>query len=290
MTKVAILGAGGFLGVPIAAEMQANGFDVVSFRRTGIATQSDREIEVDLFNVESLRAGLIRSKPEVVISTAWDTQHGKFWTSSLNSAYKDATLMFAEISFQLGVDVFLGLGTMSEYGANPGICNAETSPLVSTDAYSKAKIETGIELKRIGDAYNRKTNWLRVFQAFGPNEKSERFIPGLVSTISAGNPFSIRTPNYEMDWIHSSDIASAVLFSINKELAHFVDVGTGLATTVRGFSELVCSELNLDMELLDYSGQVPGHQKKAVVALSTELLSLGWTPTQSLVSRVRSLR
>jgi nucleoside-diphosphate-sugar epimerase len=290
VTKVVILGARGFLGVPIAAEMEANGFQVVSFSRTRNTIASDCEIEVDLFDIASLRAGLLQSKPQVVISTAWDTQHGKFWTSSLNAAYKDATLKFAEISFELGVDVFLGLGTMSEYGANPGTCNAETTPLESTDAYSKAKIETGIELKRIGDAYNRKTNWLRVFQAFGPNEKSERFIPGLISTLSAGNPFSIRTPNYEMDWIHSSDIASAVLFSINKELGHFVDVGTGLATTVRGFSELVCSELDLDMDLLDYSGQVPGHQKKAVAAPSTELLSLGWTPTQSLMSRVRSLR
>ena len=93
-----------------------------------------------------------------------------------------------------------------------------------------------------------------------------------------------------MDWIHSSDIASAVMFTINKELGHFVDVGTGIATTVKSLSELVCSELDLDLELLDYSGQVPGHQKKAVTAPDTELLSLGWTPAEPLMSRVRSLR
>ncbi len=289
MTKVAILGAQGFLGMPIATALKTNGFDVVNFSRRGIINPSDSDIEADLFNLESLRIGLSKSKPDVVISTAWDTEHGKFWTSELNSKYKEATLGFAEISFELGVSVFLGLGTMSEYGTNPGMCNADTSPLVPVDIYSKAKIETGIELERIGTAFNRKTNWLRVFQAFGPREKSERFIPGLISTLREGKPFSIRTPNYEMDWIHTFDIASAVLFTLENELNHFVDVGTGIATSVKNLSELVCSELDLNTGLLDYSGQIPGHQKKAVVDPGTQLLSLGWTPAESLKSRVRSL-
>ena len=114
MTKVAILGAQGFLGMPIATALKTNGFDVVNFSRRGIINPSDSDIEADLFNLESLRIGLSKSKPDVVISTAWDTEHGKFWTSELNSKYKEATLGFAEISFELGVSVFLGLGTMSE--------------------------------------------------------------------------------------------------------------------------------------------------------------------------------
>ena len=290
MTKVAILGAQGFLGMPIATALKANSFDVVTFSRSEIINPSDSEIEADLFNIESLRIGLSKSKPDVVISTAWDTEHGKFWTSELNSKYQEATLKFAEVSFELGVSVFLGLGTMSEYGTNPGMCNADISPLVPVDVYSEAKIETGIELERLGAAFNRKTNWLRVFQAFGPSEKSERFLPGLISTLREGKPFSIRTPNYEMDWIHTSDIASAVLFTLENELNHFVDVGTGIATSVKNLSELVCSELELDTRLLDYSGQIPGHQKKAVVDPGTQLLSLGWSPAESLKSRVRSLR
>lgn len=290
MTTVAILGAQGFLGRPIANTLKANDFEVVTFSRSGLNALSPHNFEVDLFDIESLKRSLIKSRPDVVISTAWDTEHGKFWTSALNSKYKDATLRFAEICFELGVESFLGLGTMSEYGNNPGMCNANSTPLISVDLYSEAKIETGNELKSIGKANNRKTNWLRIFQAFGPNEKPERFIPGLISTLRSGNPFSIRTPNFEMDWIHTSDIASAVLFSLKNELDHFVDVGTGIGTTVRNLSELVCDELDLDARLLDYSGQIPGHEKKATVDPGAQLFSLGWTPAESLESRVRSLR
>jgi len=288
--KIAILGAYGFLGKPILSKLKTRGFEVVTFSHSEIDSSSNSNFKVDLFDIDSLRIALLNSRPDVVISTAWDTEHGKFWTSELNSKYKNATLNFAEVSFELGVSVFLGLGSMSEYGVNPGACDAIKTPLVPVDLYSKAKIETGVELELIGKAFNRKTNWLRVFQAFGQNEKPERFIPGLISTLRQGKPFSIRTPNYEMDWIHASDIASAVLFTLENSLSHFVDVGTGIPTSVKDISELVCSELKLELGLLDYSGQIPGHQKKAVVDSSAQILSLGWAPSESLKSRVRSLR
>jgi len=290
VTRVAILGAHGFLGSPIASVFKTNGYDVVSFSRTRKKDSVLPEYQVDLFDSESLRNALIDAKPNIVISTAWDTEHGKFWTNESNSRYRDATLKFAELSFGSGVEVFLGLGTMSEYGTNPGICNAENSPLISSDIYSASKIETGNGLKLIGERFGRKTNWLRAFQAFGPNEKPQRFIPGLISTLRHEEVFAIRTPNFEMDWIHTSDIAAATLFVVENNLNHFVDVGTGIGTTVKDLSELVCAELELDTALLDYSGQIPGHERKVIVDQNALLFSSGWSPAESLKSRINSLR
>lgn len=290
MTRVAILGADGFLGAPIAAAFSENGYEVISFSRTKKKDSLFQEYQVDLFDSESLKLALIDTKPNIVISTAWDTEHGKFWTSESNSLYRDSTLKFAELSFENGAESFLGLGTMSEYGTNPGICNAENSPLISSDIYSASKIQTGSELRLIGERFGRKTNWLRVFQAFGPNEKAQRFIPGLISTLRLKENFAIRTPNYEMDWIHTSDIATATLFVLENKLDHFVDVGTGIGTTVKDLSELVCAELELDIGLLDYSDQTPGHERKVIVDQNALLFSSGWSPAESLKSRVNSLR
>lgn len=216
MPKIAILGAQGFLGLPISIAFQAKGWEVVALSRTESEGKFREEILVNLFDEETLKKALTIARPDVVLSTAWDTEHGKFWTNASNPNYKDATLRFAKLSFEAGVETFIGLGTLSEYGTSPGFCNAEVSPLVSNDIYSKSKIETGLELKEIGEKYGVRTHWARVFQAFGPNEKPERFIPGLIKNLSDGKPFSIRTPNYEMDWIHTSDIASAVTFMLEE--------------------------------------------------------------------------
>lgn len=290
MQKIAILGTTGFLGSPIADSFEANGWEVIAFSRTQSSNSFRQGILADLFDEESLRRALLHSRPNVVLSTAWDTEHGKFWTNESNINYRDATLRFAELSFQAGVETFIGLGTMSEYGSSPGFCDADVTPLVSNDIYSKSKIEAGLKLKKIGEEFGRQTYWARVFQAFGPNEKSERFVPGLITKLQNGTEFSIRTPNFEMDWIHTADVASAIVYMLENRLNHFVDIGTGIGTTVRELSELICEEFDLDSNLLDYSGQIPGHEKKAVVDKQTQLLSLGWRPTESLRNRIKSLR
>ena len=290
MPKIAILGVTGFLGSPIADSFEAKGWEVIAYSRTESTSSGRQEILVDLFEEESLRLAISLSRPDVVLSTAWDTEHGKFWTNESNIDYRDATLRFAELSFQAGVETFIGLGTMSEYGTSPGFCDAKVTPLVVNDIYSKSKIETGVELKKIGEVFERQTHWARVFQAFGPNEKSERFVPGLITKLQNGAEFSIRTPNFEMDWIHTADVASAIVFTLENRLNHFVDIGTGIGTTVKELTELICEEFDLDPNLLDYSEQIPGHEKKAVVDGQTQLLSLGWRPAESLRNRIRSLR
>ena len=285
-----ILGATGFLGAPIVDAFSDQGWEIVAFSRTARTNRHVREFQADLFDEPSLKSALNLARPNVVLTTAWDTEHGKFWTNESNVIYRDATLRFAELSFESGADTFFGIGTMSEYGTSPGFCNAEFSPLVATDVYSNSKIETGLELKAIGDKYGKRTHWARVFQAFGPNEKLERFVPSLITKLRNNEKFTIRTPNYEMDWIHTADVASAIVYALEKRLNHFVDIGTGVGTSVRELSELICREFELDPNLLDFSEQIPGHEKKAVVDSSTQLLSLGWKPAESLRNRVRSLR
>ena len=287
--RVVVLGAKGFLGAPIANTLKKNGYELTTLSQSEQFQVPGISYKADLFDLTSLQIALKHSRPEIVISTAWVTEHGKFWTSELNAHYKNATLEFAKLSFELGAEAFIGVGTMSEYGNNPGRCDARETPLVATDVYSKAKIETGLELLEIGKSFGKKTNWLRVFQAFGPNEKPERFIPGLVSTLKNGKSFPIRTPDFEMDWTHTSDIASAVSFSISNELDHFVDVGTGYGTTVRNLSEMICEELGLDPKLLDYSGEIPGLEKRVVASLNAQIFTAGWQPDETLRARIKSL-
>lgn len=289
MSKVVVLGGNGFLGLPISELLKEHGHEVFVFSRKAPYRDSGKSLLVDLFDTKSLRQAMEFCKPEIVVCTAWDTEHGKFWNSSLNPKYQSFTLKFAELSFELGVSKFLAFGTMSEYGNDPGLCNSAESELIGTDHYSRAKIETGISLKALGDSFDRKTNWLRIFQAFGPNENPDRFIPGLISSVNSGKSFSIRTPNYVMDWIHSHDIASAVLYALEKDLDHFIDVGTGIGTSVKSISELVCETLNLNSSFLDYTSEIPNHRKTAVVSQASPLLLSGWRPTVSLKERIASL-
>ena len=49
--------------------------------------QEGKKFLLIFFNEESLRKALLKSRPDVVLSTAWDTEHGKFWTNESNIDY-----------------------------------------------------------------------------------------------------------------------------------------------------------------------------------------------------------
>ncbi|MFZ4600203.1 MAG: NAD-dependent epimerase/dehydratase family protein [Terrimicrobiaceae bacterium] len=289
MNKVAILGGSGFIGAKLSDVFEFNNFEVVLFERDITKKSSRKLCKVDLFDSDSLEKALKNEKPDLVISTAWDTAPGNFWTSEINVKFRDATINFAEMSFRADVSTFIGLGTVSEYGISPGICDASKTLLVESDIYSKSKIQTGNSLHELGMKYGTKTHWARVFQAFGPNEKVQRYIPGLMANLSQGNRFFVKTPHYVLDWIHTEDIASAIFFGYLNKLGHFLDVGTGIGTSVSEFSTILCRELSFDPDLLDFSQAIPDHHKIAVVDKSSQILANGWKPQLQLSDRIRSL-
>ena len=288
MPKVAILGGTGFIGEELSKIFEANDFDLVLLGRGLNQNGVRRYCQVNLFDPESQKGALQKEKPDIVISTAWDTEPGKFWTSELNVKYRNSTLNFAELAFKEDVSTFIGLGTVSEYGDNPGYCNARTSTLKRTDIYSKSKIETGLLLEALSVKFGTKTHWARIFQAFGPNEKKQRYIPSLISTLQQKNRFFVKTPNFILDWIHTEDIASAIYYGYVNSMNHFLDVGTGIGTSVTDLSNMICSKFNFDTDLLDYTQALPNN-KIAVVDKYSQLLANGWAPKFTLSDRIDSL-
>ena len=287
--KILIVGANGFLGRPIAQEFEDLDYEVIRVNRGNPKDPVALSEVGDILDEDSMKSILRRIKPNIVLSTAWDTDPGNFWTSKLNPIYRDATLRFAKDSFEQNVDTFIGLGSVSEYGLNPGSCNTLSTPLDPVNAYAESKIFTGQELQHLGVKYGRRTHWLRIFQAFGPNEKPQRFIPSLISNLQDGKAFSVNTPENKLDWIHSLDIASAVEFSYRNNLNHFVDVGTGMETTTASVAEMLCKELGLDSRLIVYPPEKSTPSNVQFVDSTSQLFKAGWTPKLSLRERIASL-
>lgn len=289
MNKVAIIGANGFLGSTITNRFNIDGWEVLPTSRLN-STQSQQKLShVDIYDEASIDDFLLKNRPELVVSTAWETEHGKFWNKKTNIKYAAATTRLASRCYELGVLNFIGLGTMSEYGETPGPCDSRITPLNPSDLYSKTKSETGIQLKEIAESFGRQFSWLRVFQAFGPREKEQRFIPTLIRTLGSGNKLEILSPHNRMDWIHSQDVASALSFSIANELFGFLDIGTGVSTSVADISKEVSKIFGFDESLLIIKNSENPLNKDIYVGESSQIFRLGWKPEKSLADRLRSL-
>jgi nucleoside-diphosphate-sugar epimerase len=238
--KIAVIGGGGFVGSSVFKALRTINSDTVYTSRSDlISNYSKNFMRLDLFDKSSWDMLINEFKPNVVICVAWETEHDKYWNKATNFDYMNATIDFATTCLKGTVDKFIGFGSMSEYGFSPGKCNADTTLVNPQDSYSEAKVLTSIALNQIADDLGKKANWVRLFQPYGMNEKPDRLIPTLIKNIINDTPITVKFPDHTLDFIHINDVADAVKLIATNDFNYSVNVGTGVATSIRG----VCSTL-----------------------------------------------
>lgn len=82
------------------------------------------------------------------------------------------------------------------------------------------------------------------------------------------------------EFLYSDDLADAAIFLMNKDVESFINIGTGIETSINQLVDLIC-------EIIDYHGRIvwnpskPNGAPKRVLDVS-KLNSLGWKPKTSL--------
>lgn len=128
------------------------------------------------------------------------------------------------MSFESGVETFVGLGTISETCFSLGFSNAAYSPLLATNIYSNSKIETGLRLKEIEKNREDRTIGNIFFKLLG-QMKNREICPTLISNLQNGNQFLIRTPNFEIGENNTLDVASEIIFKLENRRNCFAYIG-----------------------------------------------------------------
>jgi nucleoside-diphosphate-sugar epimerase len=258
-SKIAIIGGNGFIGSAICREL-------AKFKMKVFLTTRDLKIvdgnfvKFDLLNRYSWDSLLNDIKPDIVINTAWETEHNKYWDKDTNKIFMKSTINFATACFTSGVKSFLCIGSGSEYGYSPGKCNALLTPLNPQDLYSESKVLTSVALKDIATNFGRKANWIRLFQPYGPGEKTERLIPSLIRDMSRGTPIKIKFPNHKLDFTHTSQIAYAIRMIASHDINFSINIGTGEATSAKDIALLLADIINFPKENINFNEQDNGER------------------------------
>jgi nucleoside-diphosphate-sugar epimerase len=269
--KILIVGSRGFLGRAFMTRMKFLGHDIQELNRT--------EVSSGFFDLPRVKATLESNFFDCVISFAWITSSADYRTSDENKSFRDATINLAIQSKINLVPHFVGIGSAAEYGNQNLNCDSSTSPLIKSDAYSSAKIETFHELTRIFGKKN--FTWARVFQPYGAGQDRNRFLPYLINAQLSNLEATVKDPNYTCDWISSEDVASGLFQLISDHLFGAYDIGTGIATTNWELAELVGFKraVNLDLSL----------SKGLVVSPNSPIFHSGWKPEKKLKNEIKSM-
>ena len=176
------------------------------------------------------------------------------------------------------------------------VSTSEEKPLFPTSVYAVTKQDQEQFCLAVGRSYRIPTVALRYFNVYGTRQALSNPYTGVCAIFSSrllnGNPPMIFEDGEQTrDFVHVSDIVQANLLTLETDRAdyHAVNVGTGVATSVRTICELLAHGLGLEIQPEIVGRYREGDIRHCVSDISRARELLGYKPKVSLEKGIPEL-
>lgn len=280
MKKLLITGATGFLGLQCVARASRSPFQTHATSRTHHESIAVPFHSVNLFDTNAVSELLETIKPSHLLHLAWMAVPGVFWTSPENHAWVEASKHLLNSFAKCGGERVVISGSCTEYDwETASVCREYETPLRPLTLYGKCKNE----LFEWSGTFAEKTGvsmaWARLFFFYGPREHPARLVSSVACSLLAGKPAECSLGTQERDFLHTADLADALVSLVESDIAGPVNVGAGKAVAVRQVIETVARECGRPDLVRLGARATPPTEPPLLVADVTRLRDeLGWQP------------
>lgn len=192
-----------------------------------------------------------------------------------------------------GVRRLVYASSASVYGDPPSLPMAEDGPLNPLTPYCISKL-AGEHLCKFYET-QKNLSWvaLRFFNVYGEGQKTSAYytsvINHFVKRIANGEPPIIDgAGDQSMDFIHVTDIARAIVASLESEQANVpINIGTGIPTSVADLARVLIAAIGADVEPEFNPRKVLVSRRAADITRAREVL--GWEPTVTVEEGMSAL-
>jgi nucleoside-diphosphate-sugar epimerase len=185
----------------------------------------------------------------------------------------------------VGARRFTVLGTCAEYAQSDHNLREDLSTAAPVSLYGREKHALHKELMDVSRKRGCELVWLRIFYPYGPTEDPRRLISSLISGLRSGNSLRLVNSHAERDYVHVSDVASAIVRCAGGAFEGTFNIGTGKGIVLSELERLVrCYAIGEDAAATS-EVNLPSER---VVADISKLRSLGWEPEFDIRSGIRT--
>jgi nucleoside-diphosphate-sugar epimerase len=232
--RVIVTGARGFVGRHCVPSLVARGFDVHAVTS---AERGDSDDAVS-WHTADLRDGqvaaeLVRTvEPTHLLHLAWETTHGRFWTSPENLRWLTASIdLFRAFADGGGARAVIA-GTCAEYRWDDSRCVEGATPLEPRTLYGASKHALHVTAASYAAQTGVALAWGRIFFVYGPGEQSGRLVPSIALRLLRGEPAPASHGRQIRDFLHVADAAEAFVALLASDVTGAVNVASGVPTTI----------------------------------------------------------
>ncbi|MDP1589427.1 MAG: NAD(P)-dependent oxidoreductase [Prosthecobacter sp.] len=284
--KILVTGATGFIGRAFCAEAVRRGHRILALTRDP-AAQIAPEVEIAVGSLANTPWEQVsRFAPDAALHLAWIAEPGVYLNSPENEEWLELSKTWFRKLMELGVPYLAGTGTCIEYAASTEPLNEEQSPLAPQFPYSKAKAALGEWLR--GHAPGDWA-WFRIFYPYGPGEHENRVCSSLLTSLRAGKPLALRTPDSVKDYLYIDDLAEALCVGLEGRHTGAINVGSGSGVAIRDLAALMAELTHADPRLVGQAAELAHDACPVTIADMRRLKQAGWHPKTSLKDGLQRL-
>jgi nucleoside-diphosphate-sugar epimerase len=296
MNRLLITGATGFLGVPCvraasehfevhAAARQCGPLAPRAEMATARGANGPHYHPCDLLEPGAAVRLVEEARPTHLLHLAWIATPGVYWTSPENHRWAEASKHLLTAFAETGGRRAVIAGTCAEYDwTAAGVCNESTTPARPATVYGRCKNE----LRRWCEGCGVPVAWARLFFLYGPREHPARLVPSVARALLAGQVAECSEGSQRRDFLHTADVADALLTLLRSDITGPVNVGSGEPVAVRTVIETIARECGRPDLVRLGARPMPANEPPLLVADVTRLRDeLGWRPRVSLDAGLR---
>lgn len=193
----------------------------------------------------------------------------------------EGTMALLDVGKEAGLSKFIQISTDEVYGAlgKTGFFTEE-SPLQPNSPYSASKASADMLARAYFETYGLNVSITRSSNNYGPRQHPEKLIPRMTTRGLAGKTLPIYGDGENVrDWLYVMDNCRAIDLVMHRGRAGEVyNIGGHNERSNNQIVRLICSELGISEDRIEYVADRLGHDWRYAVDSSKIEREMGWKP------------
>ena len=294
LRKIWISGSRGFLGTHLISELQKS-FDIhcITNSKYGASSNQDNDqpTYVDFLSGKSIRNAIESlGIPEIFIHLGWGDVVNPHSNMHLEDNVTQSKNLINEL-YKAGLDKFICLGSMNEYGNRLGPLNEEMGPKGQITNYARGKIEVASFGFEKAKEMNKKFIHIRLFYTIGRMQEEGSLIRDLYFGFKKNTLISLGPCEHYRDYVSIADVVKGIRLLCDVDKSTTVNLGGGKAIKLKDFVSIFWRILGGKPEMLHLGEKPMGKEQPQPNCFASldklQKLTGGWKPSDSIEDGIR---